>query len=200
MVPEARLEQTEHGLVPKGEGWFVINAHEATWWTSEGRGAYSDLEGEPEFGQVGVHLVALDPGDVMAIYHWEEDQENFMVLSGEAILVIEGEERPLRRWDFVHCPPETKHVIVGAGDRPCLVLAVGARDKSVGPNWGGYSVDETAARHNASVDEETRKAEAAARTSSERIPAGGAITMILPTSLGVDTRGKSLQGGSAANF
>ena len=63
MVPEARLEQTEHGLVPKGEGWFVINAHEATWWTSEGRGAYSDLEGEPEFGQVGVHLVALDPED-----------------------------------------------------------------------------------------------------------------------------------------
>src|SRR5438046_2935411 len=83
-------EQTEHGLVPKGEGWFVINAHEATWWTSEGRGAYSDLEGEPEFGQVGVHLVALDPGEVMAMYHWEEDQENFMVLSGEAILVIEG--------------------------------------------------------------------------------------------------------------
>ena len=170
MVPEARLEQTEHGLVPKGEGWFVINAHEATWWTSEGRGAYSDLEGEPEFGQVGVHLVALDPGDVMAIYHWEEDQENFMVLSGEAILVIEGEERPLRRWDFVHCPPETKHVIVGAGDRPCLVLAVGARDKSVGPNWGGYSVDETAARHNASVDEETSDPKQAYARFPERKP------------------------------
>ena len=69
--------------------------------------------------------------------------------------MIEGEERPLRRWDFVHCPPETKHVIVGSGDGPCLVLALGARDKSVGPSWGGYSVDETAARHNASVEEET---------------------------------------------
>ncbi|TML53860.1 MAG: cupin domain-containing protein [Actinobacteria bacterium] len=170
MVPEARLEQTEHGLVPKGEGWFVINAHEATWWTSEGRGAYSDLEGEPEFGQVGVHLVALDPGEVMAMYHWEEDQENFMVLSGEAILVIEGEERPLRRWDFVHCPPKTKHVIVGAGDGPCLVLAVGARDKSVGPNWGGYSVDETAARHNASVDEETSDPKQAYARFPDRTP------------------------------
>ena len=102
-----------------------------------------------------MHLVVLDPGEPMAMYHWEADQEDFMVLSGEAILVIEGEERPLRRWDFVHCPPETKHVIVGAGDDPCLVLALGARDKSVGPNWGGYSVDETARRHNASVDVET---------------------------------------------
>jgi uncharacterized cupin superfamily protein len=155
MVPEAPLEQTEHGLVPQGEGWYVLNARDAVWSPGQGRGAYSRLEGEPEFGQVGVHLVALDPGDVMAMYHWEADQEDFMVLSGEAILVIEGEERPLRRWDFVHCPPKAKHVIVGAGERPCLVLAVGARDKSVGPNWGGYTVDETAARHNASVDEET---------------------------------------------
>jgi uncharacterized cupin superfamily protein len=170
MVPEARLEQTEHGLVPKGEGWFVINAREATWWAGEGRGAYSHLEGEPEFGQVGVHLVALDPGEVMAMYHWEADQENFMVLSGEAILVIEGEERPLRRWDFVHCPPETKHVIVGAGDGPSVVLAIGARDKSVGPNWGGYSVDEIAARHNASVEAETSDPKEAYARFAQREP------------------------------
>src|SRR5205823_9126628 len=171
MVPEARLEQTEHGLVPKGEGWFVINAHEATWWTSEGRGAYSDLEGEPEFGQVGVHLVALDPGDVMAIYHWEEDQENFMVLSGEAILVIEGEERPLRRWDFVHCPPETKHVIVGAGDGPCVVVAVGVRDRSVGrPDWGGYTVDDAALRHGVGVEQETTEPQEAYAHLTRRQP------------------------------
>jgi hypothetical protein len=52
----------------------------------------------------------------------------------------------------VHCPAETKHVIVGAGDEQCLVLAVGARDKSTGPDWGGYTVDETALRHGAGVE------------------------------------------------
>jgi uncharacterized cupin superfamily protein len=92
----------------------------------------------------------------MAMYHWETDQEGFLVVSGEAILIIEGEERQLRAWDFVHCPPNTKHVIVGAaGDAPCVVLAVGARDRSTGADWGGYTVDEAALRHGAGVEEET---------------------------------------------
>jgi uncharacterized cupin superfamily protein len=155
MVPETPLEQTEHGLVPKGEGWFVLNAREATWRAVGGRGAYSDLEGEPNFEQVGVHLVALEPGDPMAMYHWEADQEDFLVLAGEALLIIEGEERSLKQWDFVHCPAGTKHVIVGAGSGTCLVLAVGARDKSTGPEWGGYTVDEAALRHGAGVEEDT---------------------------------------------
>jgi uncharacterized cupin superfamily protein len=155
MVPEAPLESTEHGLVPKGDGWFVLNARKAPWRQAEGRGAYSNLEGEAEFAQVGVHLVVLGPGEPMAMYHWEADQEDFLVLSGEALLIVEGEERPLRQWDFVHCPPETKHVIVGAGDAPCVVLAVGARERSTGPSWGGYTVDETALRHNAGATEET---------------------------------------------
>ena len=89
------------------------------------------------------------------MYHWEADQEDFLVLSGEALLIAEGEERPLRQWDFVHCPPEAKHVIVGAGEGNCLVLALGARDRSTGPDWGGYSVDETALRHGAGVEQET---------------------------------------------
>jgi uncharacterized cupin superfamily protein len=93
----------------------------------------------------------------MAMYHWEADQEDFLVLAGEATLIVEGEERPLRAWDFVHCPPETKHVIVGAGDSRCLLLAVGARDESVGENWGGYTVDETAAKHGASVEQDTTR-------------------------------------------
>jgi uncharacterized cupin superfamily protein len=93
------------------------------------------------------------------MYHWEADQEDFLVLAGEAVLIVEGVERPLRQWDFVHCPPETNHVIVGAGDGPCLVLAVGARERSVdNPDWGGYPVDETARRHGASVDEPTTEA------------------------------------------
>jgi uncharacterized cupin superfamily protein len=94
----------------------------------------------------------------MAMYHWEADQEDFLVLAGEALLIVEGEERPLKQWDFVHCPAGTKHVIVGAGDTPCVVLAVGARDRSTGPDWGGYTVDETALRHRAGVKEETNDA------------------------------------------
>jgi uncharacterized cupin superfamily protein len=157
VVPEAPLEQTEHGLVAKGDGWYVVNAREVPWHAAGGRGAYSNLEGEQEFDQLGVHLVTLAPGDAMAMYHWEADQEDFLVLAGEALLIVEGEERPLERWDFVHCPPKTKHVIVGAGESQCLVLALGARDRSVGPDWGGYTLDEVAARHGASAEHETTK-------------------------------------------
>ena len=77
------------------------------------------------------------------------------MLAGEALLIVEGEERPLRRWDFVHCPAGTKHVVVGAGEGPCLVLAVGARDRSTGEDWGAYTVDEAALRHGAGVERET---------------------------------------------
>jgi uncharacterized cupin superfamily protein len=155
MAPESKLESTEHGLVPEGGGWFVLNAREARWRPAQGRGAYCSVEGEPGFSQLGIHLVALGPGEPMAMYHWEADQEDFLVLAGEALLIVEGEERPLRQWDLVHCPAGTKHVIVGAGDAPCLVLAVGARDPSTGPDWGGYTVDEAALRHGAGIERET---------------------------------------------
>ena len=155
MVPEAPLEQTEHGLVPQGEGWFVLNAREARWRARPGRGVSTVFEGAPGFSQIGIQLARLGPGEPMSMYHWEADQEDFLVLSGEALLIIEGEERPLRQWDFVHCPSEAKHTIVGAGEAPCVVLAVGARDKSTGPNWGGYTVDEAAIRHGAGVEQET---------------------------------------------
>ena len=92
---------------------------------------------------------------------WEADQEDFLVLSGEALLIIEGEERPLRQWDFVHCPPKTNHVIIGAGEVPCLVLAVGGREHQAAPGWGGYSVDELALRHGAGVEVETADAKRA---------------------------------------
>jgi uncharacterized cupin superfamily protein len=155
MVPESRLESTEHGLVPKGDGWFVLNAREASWRHAQGRSAVCDFEGEPDFSQLGINLSVLEPGEFMAMYHWEADQEDFLVLAGEALLIVEGEERPLRQWDFVHCPAGTNHVIVGAGDARSVVLAVGARDQSTGPNWGGYTVDETARRHSAGVEQDT---------------------------------------------
>ena len=155
MILEATPEPSEHGLVAKGEGWYVLNAREARWYHVDGRGAFCDLEGEQEFSQLGINVQALGAGEAMAMYHWEADQEDFLVVSGEALLIVEGEERPLRAWDFVHCPPNTKHTIVGAGDG-CVVIAVGARIDSVdNPNWGGYTVDEVALRHGAGVEEET---------------------------------------------
>jgi uncharacterized cupin superfamily protein len=95
------------------------------------------------------------------MYHYENDQEDFLVLVGEALAVVEGEERPLRQWDFLHCPAGTNHVIVGAGRGACVVLAVGARDRSVGPNWGAYTVDEAAQRHGAGLEQETSDADEA---------------------------------------
>jgi uncharacterized cupin superfamily protein len=160
MVPEARLEQTEHGLVPTGDGWFVLNAREARWRSAEGRGAITDLEGETEFPQLGIHVFVLGPGEPISMYHWEVDQEDFLIVSGEALLIVEGEERPLRQWDFVHCSRETKHTIVGAGDNRCVVVAVGSRT-TTGPGWGGYTVDKAALRHNAGVEEETTQEDVA---------------------------------------
>ncbi len=157
MVPEARLEETEHGLVATGEGWYVVNARETRWYHAEGRTAFCDLEGDQDFPQLGINVQVLHPGDAMAMYHWEADQEDFLVLSGEALLVVEGEERPLRAWDFVHCPAETKHTIVGAGDGPCVVVAVGSRAHADDPGWGGYTVDEIALRHAAGVEKETNE-------------------------------------------
>jgi uncharacterized cupin superfamily protein len=159
MVPESRLESTEHGLVPKGDGWFVLNARDARWLHTPGRSAIcifeGAFEGEQDFHQFGINLSVLEPGESMGMYHWEADQEDFLVLSGEAVLIVEGEERPLRQWDFFHCPAETKHIIVGAGNGPCLVLAVGARQHADQPDWGGYTVDETARRHGVSVERDT---------------------------------------------
>ena len=172
MVPEARFEQTEHGLllVPK-DGWFVLNAREAQWRDWAGQ-RWPRLEGaKPIYPQLGIGLTVLDPGHPMAMYHWETDQEDFLVLAGEAIAIVEGEERPLRQWDFVHCPAGTNHVIVGAGDRPCVILAVGSRENHTRAtpdggvegreDWGAYTVDETARRYGACVEEETTTGAAA---------------------------------------
>jgi uncharacterized cupin superfamily protein len=159
-VPEARFESTENGLVPVGEGWFVLNAREAAWWKREGRGVLCEFEGAGredalDFTQLGINIIILGPGEPMAMYHRENDQEDFLVLTGEALLIVEGEERRLRQWDLAHCPAGTEHVIVGAGDGPCVILAVGARTLSAGPDWGAYTVDEAALRHGAGVEQET---------------------------------------------
>jgi uncharacterized cupin superfamily protein len=171
MVPEAPLEQTGAGLVAKDDGWFVVNAKDAQWYHADGRAAVCNLEGEVEFPQLGIYIYVLQPREWMAMYHWEADQEDFLVLSGEALLIIEGEERPLQAWDFVHCPRDTKHTIVGAGEGPCVVVAVGARELSVdNPDWGGYTVDEVALRHGAGVEQPTTEAQEAYAGFTRRQP------------------------------
>jgi uncharacterized cupin superfamily protein len=160
MVPESRLETTEHGLAPTGDGWYVLNMRDAEWRHAAGRGAVcvvsDDFEGwRRESGQLGVNPFVLMPGEPMSMYHGEADQEDFLIVAGEAVLIVEGEERQLRAWDFVHCPPHTKHVIVGAGNGPCLVIAVGARAHDGQPDSLGFTVDEVAKRHGASVEEDT---------------------------------------------
>jgi uncharacterized cupin superfamily protein len=165
MAPEASLESTELGLVPHGDGWFVVNAREARWWYADGRSALcefeGDGEGETDFEQFGINVSVLEPGVSMGMYHWEADQEDFLVVAGDALLIVDGEERPLRTWDFVHCPPGTKHIIVGAGVGPCVVIAVGAREHAGQPDWGGYTVDEVALRHGVGVEQETTRAQEA---------------------------------------
>jgi uncharacterized cupin superfamily protein len=170
MVPEAQLEQTDAGLVAKGDGWFVLNAHDARWYHVEGRSAFCDFEGDAEFEQLGININVLEPGQFMAMYHWEADQEDFLVLSGEALLIIEGEERPLRAWDFVHCPPNASHTIVGAGSGPCVIVAIGARQHQDGPDWGAYPVEAVAQRHGAGVDEETNDPQQAYAPFTRRQP------------------------------
>ena len=126
VIPEAPLDDGGHGLVPRGEGWFVLNTREARWWHARNRGAMCFYEGDVGFPQLGINVSVLEPGQVMSLYHWEADQEDFLVVSGEALLLVEGDERPLQAWDFVHCPPGTKHTIVGAGSGPCVIVSVGA--------------------------------------------------------------------------
>jgi hypothetical protein len=96
VVPESPLEPTEHGLVPKDRGWFVLNARDAPWIDRKGRGVYCEFEGfegEADFSQLGINLTVLAPGEPMAMYHFENDQEDFLVLAGEALLIVEGNER-----------------------------------------------------------------------------------------------------------
>jgi uncharacterized cupin superfamily protein len=137
------------------------------WWDRGPRGFVTDLHGDDD-AQVGVNLFVLDPGQPMSMYHWEADQEGFLVLSGEALLIVEDEERPLRQWDYVHCPAPVPHTIVGAGSGPSAILALGARENQGGPDWGGYPYSEVAMKHDASAEEETTDPEVAYARFPER--------------------------------
>ena len=155
MVPEARLEQQDGGLTPVTDGWFVVNVPEAAWVTNETLGDACVIEGdEVSFPDLGYTIAVLQPGQAGGRYHREANQENFLVLAGECLLVIDGVERPLGRWDFVHCPPNTEHGFVGAGDGPCVIFMVGGRQGW--PEKGiVYPRSEVAVRHGVGVEHET---------------------------------------------
>jgi len=145
------------GLAPVSDGWFVVNVEEAAWITNDAFGGRCVLEGSKpaKFTDLGITLAVLEPGKPSGMYHAESNQEDFLVLAGECLLLIEGEERPLQAWDFVHCPPGTEHVFVGTGDGPCVIFMTGARsaDKKI-----VYPRSELARRHGAGVETETHSA------------------------------------------
>src|SRR5438552_11432833 len=110
----------------------------------------------------GMSIQVLPPGEPNGTYHWETEQEDFLVLAGEALLIVEGQERSLKQWDFVQCPPETRHAFVGAGDGPVRAsLCASSRQFQKDGPWGFYCIDETAARYNAASPEETQDTEIA---------------------------------------
>jgi uncharacterized cupin superfamily protein len=166
MVREADLDETQAGLVPASTGWFVLNARDGRWFQRPGLDSLpltgcDEFEAETYFPMLGMSIQVLAPGEPNSMYHWETEQEDFLVLSGEAVLIVEGEERPLTQWDFVHCPPKTPHVFVGAGSVGCVLLAASSRQFQKDGPWGYYTVDETARRYGACSDVETRDTDVA---------------------------------------
>ena len=152
-MPEARLEDGGSGLAPTDEGWFVVNVRDAEWWMNESFDSGTRFENqESEFPQFGINVSVVEPGKPNCLYHSENLQEAFLVLSGTCKLLVDGEERDLVPWDFLHCPPGTEHVFVGTGDRPAVVLMVGARSKD---EQLLYPKSELAAKSGASAPQTT---------------------------------------------
>ena len=163
MPHEARLEQVGNGLAPVTEGWFVVNARDAAWvehdvfgyrckFETDARVATARPGLEPTmFAEIGYTLAVLRPGKPTGLYHAENAQEDFFVLSGECIAIVEDEERRLGEYDFLHCPPGTRHVFVG-GDDGCVLLMIGNRPARTGIV---YPVSDAALARSAGVTEET---------------------------------------------
>jgi uncharacterized cupin superfamily protein len=157
-VEESGLGEGQRGLRPKGDGWYVVNVADAEGTSYDAFGDRTRFEGESRFPEFGINVRVLQPRQPACLYHRESCQETFLVLSGECIAIVEEEERPMRKGDFLYCPPGTAHVIVGAGNGPSAVLMVGTRKD---PEEILYPVSEAAARYGASVETETPSADEA---------------------------------------
>jgi uncharacterized cupin superfamily protein len=167
MPEEARLESVASGLAPVAPGgWFVVNAGDAAWVNNDRHGGVcifeSDefvLRGRPDLTEyvkpgAGFVIRVVSPGQPTGGFHAESVEEDFLVVAGECILIVEDEERHLRTWDFVHCPPGTGHAFVGAGDGPCVIVCAGNRDFDDETFWRESRPSEIARRYGASGDDE----------------------------------------------
>jgi uncharacterized cupin superfamily protein len=164
MIEEARLEEVGSGLASVSPGWFVVNVSEAAWLRNDAFGGRCVFESsarvlaerpgiEPQsFAETGFTLAVLEPGKPTGMYHAETGQEDFLVLAGTCLLLIEEQERTLRAWDFVHCPPGTGHTFVGTGDQACVIFMTGARREG---KTILYPVSETARARKAGVEAQT---------------------------------------------
>ena len=167
MIEETPPKETPDGLAPSGSGWYVLNARDATWVGQDGlwRGAW--LQPDEERSTLAFNLTVLDPGHPMARYHAESNHEAFLVVAGECLLLVEGQERRLRAWDFFQCPPWTEHILIGAGTTPAVVVAVSSRSEDASTR---YVAADVARRHGASPTHDTElAAEAYADDSPPRI-------------------------------
>jgi uncharacterized cupin superfamily protein len=164
MSEEARLDEVGSGLAPVSPGWFVVNVGEAAWLRNDAFGGRCVFESsrrvlverpdaEPQmFADTGFTLAVLEPGKPSGMFHAESAQENFLVLAGSCLLLVEDHERPLRAWDFFHCPAGTRHTFVGTGDGPCVLFMTGARREG---KTIVYPVAEQALARGAGVETET---------------------------------------------
>jgi uncharacterized cupin superfamily protein len=156
---EAQVEHTPEGKLPADDGWFILNLGEMAWGTVPGLGVgvWRDFDAPdraPGTPGIGVHVHVLQPGEAPGYYHAEDAQEGFIVLSGECIALVEGEERRMRRWDYLHSPPGTAHITIGAGEEPCAILMFGSPDPRRKVSW---IADELAAEHGWSVARTTSR-------------------------------------------
>jgi uncharacterized cupin superfamily protein len=164
MIEEAHLEEVGSGLAPVSPGWFVVNVSEAAWLRNEAFGGRCVFESSPRvlaerpgvepqpFGETGFTLAVLEPGKPTGMYHAESGQEDFLVLAGTCLLLVEEQERPLRAWDFVHCPFGTRHTFVGTGAEACVIFMTGSRREGATIL---YPLSKTARARNAGVETET---------------------------------------------
>jgi uncharacterized cupin superfamily protein len=169
-MQEAKIEQTDTGAVPVDDGWFVLNLKDIAWETVEGGGTWCAFEARgTRDNAVGTGVHVLPPGESSGFYHAENEQEGFLVLSGECIAVVEGQERRVGPWDYLHCPPGTAHITIGTGDQPCAILMVGTRVAN--PSTIEYLPEPAAARHGAAVPERTEDPREAYKDRPPIVPA-----------------------------
>jgi uncharacterized cupin superfamily protein len=167
---EAKLTKTDTGRVPEGEGWFVLNLRDASWETLPGGGTWVSFEADGVPNQIGTGAHLLPPGESTGFYHREGNQEGFLVLQGECVVIVEGTERVLHQWDYFHCPPETRHIMIGgSGEQPCVLFMFGNRLPDAATH---YEVEPAAARYSASVAAPTDSAREAygERSPYARVP------------------------------